>query len=861
MLLSTLIRRRKMLPNRRRPRSMALHFARLRLEQLEDRSVPSLALLTDPTLNLDPDHFTVVSNKLFFVANDGATRDLWVSDGTATGTHPIHATPGFTDVRSLTPVGNLLVFVATTTTDPNPVYNPTYLFRSDGTDAGTYPISTSGYAGYVIAFTTSRIYLNADLPLPVTNGKALYIAASNPSPTSNEQLLLQETDGTSSNIVVPYLHGFDFVGGPIGNKVIFRALDDTFLDPNENPLWQLYTSDGTPSGTQRVPNTSPAVAKNSPDGIGVGAAGFIPLGNTQSVFASSDGIHGYQVWTTDGTSAPVMLTDLDEQNVGFTNGNPPSFASVQTAAGRRVFFVADDPTSSGPEVWVTDGTGGGTHLVKDVNTIDGFPPTQLTAFGQKLFFVERGPNGVVQPWITDGNASNTVSLGPNIGFYQFTTSAAVLGSNLYFTAGGSFNSYIYSSDGTAQGTQIVADPNGQGNSNPLDLTAFTGGLYFNAYTVPGAGNMRGLWKFVPAPKADAGGPYSVAEGGSLTLDASSSSSPAGLPLTYAWTINGQANAASGVNPTLSWSQLQALGIDDGPGPFGVSVQVDDGQGNVVTSSATTLTLNPTPPTPTITGAPAAVGLHLPVALGSSVTDPSQGDTAAGFSYAWTVTLNGNTVATGTQATLTFTPAIAGTYGVSLTATNEDGDSGTTSTRIVAVAPPTVQSVLINDGSAQRSMVTSLTVTFSGVVNLASGALEVDLQGGSARGIVVNASVVGGRTVAVITFTGSGVTAGSLPDGRYRLVVHSSLVTDSLGQRLDGNGDTVAGDDYTQDFFRLFGDVDGNGVVDVRDLAVFRTAYNTRSGQAGYLWYLDFNGDGRIDLTDYSSFLARYGQHI
>jgi hypothetical protein len=57
------------------------------------------------------------------------------------------------------------------------------------------------------------------------------------------------------------------------------------------------------------------------------------------------------------------------------------------------------------------------------------------------------------------------------------------------------------------------------------------------------------------PIANAGGPYSTYEGGSLTLDGSGSSDLDGDPLSYSWTINGQANAASGLNPTLSWSQL------------------------------------------------------------------------------------------------------------------------------------------------------------------------------------------------------------------------------------------------------------------------------------------------------------------
>ncbi len=61
-------------------------------------------------------------------------------------------------------------------------------------------------------------------------------------------------------------------------------------------------------------------------------------------------------------------------------------------------------------------------------------------------------------------------------------------------------------------------------------------------------------------------------------------------LTYSWTINGHAAAATGVQPTLTWSELQALGVT--PGAINsVLVTVDDGQGHIVTSPQTLPTVN------------------------------------------------------------------------------------------------------------------------------------------------------------------------------------------------------------------------------------------------------------------------------
>src|SRR5205085_4488374 len=73
---------------------------------------------------------------------------------------------------------------------------------------------------------------------------------------------------------------------------------------------------------------------------------------------------------------------------------------------------------------------------------------------------------------------------------------------------------------------------------------------------------------------------------------------------------------------------------------------------------------------------------------------------------------------------------------------------------VTAPPPRVQSVVVNGGAAQRSMVTSLTVTFSGVVTLGSGAFVLTADaGGAAVGLSPSVSTVNGQTVVTLTFTG------------------------------------------------------------------------------------------------------------
>jgi hypothetical protein len=119
-------------------------------------------------------------------------------------------------------------------------------------------------------------------------------------------------------------------------------------------------------------------------------------------------------------------------------------------------------------------------------------------------------------------------------------------------------------------------------------------------------------------------------------------------------------------------------------------------------------------------------------------------------------------------------------------------------------------VTIGDGTAQRSRIADLTVTFSEVITFvgtpeAAFTLERTV-GGVPTGSVtffVDTTTVAGHTVATIHFT-SDTQFGSLTDGHYRLTVLASQVGDTAGNFMATN--TV------QDFHRFFGDVNGDQFV-------------------------------------------------
>jgi hypothetical protein len=186
----------------------------------------------------------------------------------------------------------------------------------------------------------------------------------------------------------------------------------------------------------------------------------------------------------------------------------------------------------------------------------------------------------------------------------------------------------------------------------------------------------------------------------------------------------------------------------------------------------------------------------------------------------------------------------------------------------AAAPPTVTGVQVNDGSPQRSRVTSLKVTFSEAVTFPGGinaAFQLNRLGpGGPTGTVNLSAVQAGNTVTITFLDGGAVPtegAGSLIDGVYQLTIVAANVL-GAGGNLDGDGNGTGGDNFQTPatgpgrLFRLFGDADGDGDVDAQDFGAFRAAFGGTSNLA-----FDFDGDGDVDAQDFGQFRARFGSSV
>jgi ELWxxDGT repeat protein len=124
------------------------------------------------------------------------------------------------------------------------------------------------------------------------------------------------------------------------------------------------------------------------------------------IFTANDSIHGEELWVSDGTSDGThMIKDIFNGPIGITVDN-----AMQ--AGDLLYFAIGDGTY-GEELWVTDGSADGTHLVKDMNPGGGSAGFEFLAVdGRRLYFKWANSNPVYEEvlCVTDGTEAGTLEL-------------------------------------------------------------------------------------------------------------------------------------------------------------------------------------------------------------------------------------------------------------------------------------------------------------------------------------------------------------------------------------------------------------------------------------------------------------------
>jgi ELWxxDGT repeat protein len=218
------------------------------------------------------------------------------------------------------------------------------------------------------------------------------------------------------------------------------------------------------------------------------------------LFGTNDGVHGNEIWKSDGTEVgTVMVKDIHEGTGSSDGYGHIGWDRDFTAMGGFVYFAAtssDQPAS----LWKTDGTEAGTSWVKDVS------PANMIVFNGALYFTGYTGSGIssdTELWTSDGTEDGTYMVknisdreeegGPS--YAGSESGFVVLGNAFYFRAANTDGNTppepcgLWKSDGTEAGTVAVKpgteiDPSGE--------FAVCGGSIYFAHFV-GSENYE-LWK-------------------------------------------------------------------------------------------------------------------------------------------------------------------------------------------------------------------------------------------------------------------------------------------------------------------------------------------------------------------------------
>lgn len=261
------------------------------------------------------------------------------------------------------------------------------------------------------------------------------------------------------------------------NGVLYFAATDY---EHGNELWK---SDGTEAGTVMIKDVNPGLSPGAPV-FSSGGPGLMKYQDS-IYFNGNDGVHGNELWKSDGTEAGTMLVK-DIYPGGDDSGPYSSSPHKYVDVNGILFFAVTSPDDSA-ELWKSDGTEAGTLLVKDIHPEQFWTLGELVAVNNNLYFtLDTHSQYGCELWKSDGTVAGTVLLkdiNPN---YELCASNLTdHGGMLYFTVDdGVHGNALWKSDGTEAGTQLVKDIYaGEGNAWFNSLTSMGEMLYFGASDV------------------------------------------------------------------------------------------------------------------------------------------------------------------------------------------------------------------------------------------------------------------------------------------------------------------------------------------------------------------------------------------
>ena len=318
---------------------------------------------------------------------------------------------------------------------------------------------------------------------------ALLLSAVVPASAQTPSVLADLNAGPDDALPSEFLQ-IDDNGTPV---LIFAATGDNASGLSVGR--ELWKTDGTTAGTELIRDIRGGSSSSSP--------GDLVVMNNVVYFVCNTGAAGRELCSSDGTFGGTgLLKDINP-------GSNDSQVRGLTVVGNQLFFFADNGTT-GLELWVSDGTEVGTQLVQDI--YPGSTPLNRASSGFNIsltgrfagtndtfyFMANDGTTGL-ELWKSDGTAGGTTLVRDIISGAQgpqYLQQFVGVGDLLVFESEEtSFDREIFVSDGTASGTVQVDVNNSADGSSPQDITRVGDEVYFYASD---ASFTSGLYRFDPA---------------------------------------------------------------------------------------------------------------------------------------------------------------------------------------------------------------------------------------------------------------------------------------------------------------------------------------------------------------------------
>ncbi|HWI72434.1 MAG TPA: ELWxxDGT repeat protein, partial [Baekduia sp.] len=425
-------------------------------------------------LGSNPWDVATAGNSHYYTADDGVHgRELFRTVGDSTTPELVtDLAPGSesSDPWHFVPIGDTLYFSAKDPTYQIPAMGGgttpgDRLYQTDGTAAGTHVVTIAG----------------GEHPESVQKwGNRLVFSSVRPGTTQVVDLWLADNDGSNAqrltaNLALTGAGGLTDLGD---GRAVFAARGSGV---DEEP----WITDGTAAGTHRVADVWPGDHWSNP-------MEFASIGGGRFTFIAYDADHGRELWVSDGTEAGTqLLKDIQPGPNSSQPGAPRPYNGVY-------YFLSSFPSGmwrtdgtpagtqpAGPEawgafgyrlanglivrtvatgdqdyqLWVTDGTEAGTHMLKELFPGGTLFQDMLVVDGVLYFTATPNHyNGPTQLWRSDGTDAGTYQ--PDLGEHQWTRFPAYLtdfGDGLIgFRADDGVHGYEpWITDGTAAGTKIV----------------------------------------------------------------------------------------------------------------------------------------------------------------------------------------------------------------------------------------------------------------------------------------------------------------------------------------------------------------------------------------------------------------------